>query len=70
MGDTLKFLPDSPVLVEGLEGRSPRFTTRGMVNIRFEGIDALETHLVGPHRELTGAKTLGISPSLTLGSGR
>jgi endonuclease YncB( thermonuclease family) len=45
-GDTLKFQPDHRDLVESLPkaGRPPRFTQTGITTIRFEGIDALETH--------------------------
>ena len=57
-GDTLKFKPDNPDLVERLHrngGRGPDFNSRGMVNVRLEGIDALETHFSGAHQELHGA---------------
>jgi len=45
-GDTLKFLPDNRQLIENLPrpNRPPRFTQTGITTIRFEGIDALETH--------------------------
>lgn len=45
-GDTLKFRPDNRMLIESLPrgGRSPRFTQNGITTLRFEGIDALETH--------------------------
>jgi endonuclease YncB( thermonuclease family) len=45
-GDTLKFRPDERQLVENLPrpGRPPKFTQTGITTIRFEGIDALETH--------------------------
>lgn len=52
-GDTIKFKPDQASLVHGLErsgGRAPEFNERGMINIRFEGIDALETHFQGRHQ--------------------
>lgn len=51
-GDTLKFLPDNRSLIENLHpaGRSPRFNAAGMTNIRFEGIDALETHFEEFHQ--------------------
>ncbi|PSB13428.1 hypothetical protein C7B61_18940 [filamentous cyanobacterium CCP1] len=59
-GDTLKFLPANPRLVEQLHREnpgtsSPDFNNRGMINLRFEGIDALETHFRGTHQNLTWA---------------
>lgn len=45
-GDTLKFQPDNRWLIENLPrpNRPARFNQRGITTIRFEGIDALETH--------------------------
>lgn len=53
-GDTLKFEPDQPGLVHELRqrGSGPDFNNRGFVNIRFEAIDALETHYSGHHQAL------------------
>jgi hypothetical protein len=45
-GDTVKFLPDTPALVEALPRRSghpPDINARG-ISVRLEAIDALETH--------------------------
>src|SRR5512139_244461 len=56
-GDTVKFLPDTPGLVEALprrSGRPPDITARG-ISVRFEAIDALETHFGDTHQELVGA---------------
>ncbi|MEV0235276.1 lamin tail domain-containing protein [Nonomuraea sp. NPDC050786] len=56
-GDTVKFLPDSPALVETLprrSGRPPKINGRG-VSVRLEAIDALETHFEETHQELAGA---------------
>ncbi|TYB66199.1 hypothetical protein FXF51_17765 [Nonomuraea sp. PA05] len=56
-GDTVKFLPDSPALVEALprrSGRPPNINARG-VSVRLEAIDALETHFAETHQELDGA---------------
>jgi len=56
-GDTVKFQPDTPGLVEGLarpSGTRPDLTARG-ISVRLEGIDALETHFAGAHQELAGA---------------
>lgn len=52
-GDTLKFLPDDRQLIESLPraNRPPRFTQAGITTIRFEGIDALETHFDVEGRE-------------------
>ena len=56
-GDTVKFKPDSPALVETLprrSGRPPNINGRG-VSVRLEAVDALETHFEETHQELTGA---------------
>jgi endonuclease YncB( thermonuclease family) len=56
-GDTIKFLPDSPALVEGIprrSGRPPDISARG-ISVRLEAIDALETHFSDTHQELAGA---------------
>src|SRR5687767_7331904 len=56
-GDTVKFRPDSPALVEALprrSGRPPDINARG-ISVRLEAIDALETHFGATHQELAGA---------------
>ncbi|MBM2615938.1 hypothetical protein JIG36_10255 [Actinoplanes sp. LDG1-06] len=56
-GDTIKFRPDTPGLVEGLprpSGRPPGITRRG-ISVRLEAVDALETHFEDTHQELAGA---------------
>jgi endonuclease YncB( thermonuclease family) len=56
-GDTIKFRPDTPGLVEGLarpSGRPPDLNARG-ISVRLEAIDALETHFSETHQELAGA---------------
>ncbi|MEV0535551.1 thermonuclease family protein [Kitasatospora sp. NPDC050463] len=56
-GDTVKFRPDSPALVEGLprpSGTPPDINARG-ISVRLEAIDALETHFAETHQELAGA---------------
>lgn len=56
-GDTVKFLPDLPALVEELprtSGRPPAINARG-ISVRLEAIDALETHFSETHQELAGA---------------
>jgi len=56
-GDTVKFLPDTPALVEALPRRSGRpadINARG-ISVRLEAIDALETHFQETHQELAGA---------------
>lgn len=59
-GDTIKFLPTQPLLVESLyrenSGSCPGYNTSGQINIRFEGIDALETHFEYKHQDLKWAK--------------
>jgi len=54
-GDTLKFLPDDPTLVEDLQGWAD-FNGRHMINTRFEGLDALETHFSGMHQNMEWAE--------------
>lgn len=52
-GDTLKFEPDNRALVDALGqavGVTPDFNGRGMINLRFEGIDALELHFSEMHQ--------------------
>jgi endonuclease YncB( thermonuclease family) len=59
-GDTLKFKPDHPGQVSGLQspgGARADFNGRGMVNLRLEGIDALETHFQHAHQNLRWAET-------------
>jgi endonuclease YncB( thermonuclease family) len=56
-GDTVTFFPDSLDLVRTLKrfsGRPPDIRN-GHINIRYEGIDALETHFQGTHQDLTFA---------------
>ncbi|RBQ20100.1 hypothetical protein DP939_09765 [Spongiactinospora rosea] len=56
-GDTVKFRPDTPALVEGLprpSGAPPQLSARG-ISVRLEAVDALETHFGDTHQELAGA---------------
>ena len=56
-GDTVKFRPDTPALVEALPRPSaapPDLNARG-ISVRLEAIDALETHFGETHQELAGA---------------
>ncbi|WP_459803647.1 lamin tail domain-containing protein [Herbidospora sp. RD11066] len=56
-GDTIKFLPDTPALVEALprpSGTSPDLNRRG-ISVRLEAIDALETHFEETHQRLDWA---------------
>jgi hypothetical protein len=55
-GDTIKFLPDTPALVETLprpSGQPPDINSRG-ISVRLEAIDALETHFAETHQEIAG----------------
>lgn len=57
-GDTIKFLPDRPQLVEALprvSGRPPGINSRG-ISVRLEAIDTLETHFENDHQELLGGR--------------
>jgi endonuclease YncB( thermonuclease family) len=54
-GDTVTFHPDNPQLVRDLPWFShvgPGFNARGNIPVRYEGIDALETHFQGAHQQL------------------
>jgi len=56
-GDTVKFQPDTPALVDPLprrSGRPAQINSRG-ISVRLEAIDALETHFDNDHQELAGA---------------
>ncbi len=56
-GDTIRFEPDALDLIR----RLPRFSgtapsiRNGQINVRYEGIDALETHFNGTHQDLVFA---------------
>jgi hypothetical protein len=56
-GDTVKFRPDTPGLVEGLPRRSgtPADLNARGISVRLEAIDTLETHFSETHQELAGA---------------
>lgn len=56
-GDTVKFRPDTPALVEGLPQRSgtPADLNARGISVRLEAVDALETHFSETHQELAGA---------------
>lgn len=56
-GDTVKFEPADRRVVESLRrrGAGPDFNGQGYINIRFEAIDALETHYRGLHQPLAHA---------------
>jgi endonuclease YncB( thermonuclease family) len=56
-GDTIKFRPDTPALVETLPRRSgvPADLNARGISVRLEAIDALETHFQETHQELAGA---------------
>ncbi|WP_291414522.1 hypothetical protein [Actinophytocola sp.] len=56
-GNTVKFRPDAPALVEALprvSGRPPHLDARG-ISVRLEAADALETRFGETHQELAGA---------------
>jgi hypothetical protein len=56
-GDTVKFRPDTPALVEALPRRSGTPADLGPrgISVRLEAVDALETHFGDTHQELLGA---------------
>lgn len=54
-GDTITFHADDIALVRQLprlSGRGPNVNARGNIPVRYEGIDALETHFQGAHQNL------------------
>jgi endonuclease YncB( thermonuclease family) len=54
-GDTITFHADDIALVRDLprlSGRGPNVNARGNIPVRYEGIDALETHFEGAHQQL------------------
>src|SRR5262245_5326587 len=54
-GDTVTFQPDDVTLVRQLprfSGTGPKINARGNIAVRYEGIDALETHFQGGHQQL------------------
>jgi endonuclease YncB( thermonuclease family) len=72
-GDTVTFKPRKQSLVEGLERfsrRPPDFNGRGMIPLRFEGIDALETHFREMRQNLRWARAARDNLLAGLGFGR
>lgn len=57
-GDTVRFEPAQPSIVSALprhSGVGPSFNARGLIAVRYEGIDALETHFAEAHQKLAFA---------------
>ncbi len=58
-GDTINFLPDNEDIVQNLprfSGLGPDRKHLGTFSVRFEGIDALETHFMNRHQNLAFAE--------------
>jgi endonuclease YncB( thermonuclease family) len=58
-GDTLKFRPDDPALVEELglaSGVEPALSAQQRISLRLEAVDALELHFEGSRQEATLAR--------------
>ncbi len=51
-GDSAWFMPDNPNLLSNIGQRSAEFNKGGFVQLRFEGIDALELHFPGSDHQL------------------
>src|SRR5262245_52294833 len=54
-GDTIRFRPDTPAFVDklGPAGQRPGWTQGGtQLSVRFEAIDALETHFQGARQQV------------------
>lgn len=59
-GDTVSFKPNNPALIGTLQRfgfREPDINKRGIISVRFEAIDALETHFGQAHQQLDFAFT-------------
>jgi hypothetical protein len=57
-GDSVRFKPDNRAIVNNLPWHSnvgPDFNARGLIQLRYEGIDTMETHIDGAHQDLTFA---------------
>lgn len=50
-GDSVWFQPANPDLLEDIDGRSADFNKGGFAQLRFEAIDALETHFLGENQD-------------------
>lgn len=55
-GDSMWFKPDNPAELANIGGRNVEYNKGGMVQLRFEGIDALELHYKGKHQHLELSK--------------
>lgn len=55
-GDTIRFQPDNRADLALLEGVPARLNMRGHASVRFEGIDALETHFENTRQPLELAR--------------
>src|SRR5262245_29513372 len=58
-GDTINFLPDNESLITSLRrfsNRSPERKHLGTYSVRFEAVDALETHFMNRHQSLAYAQ--------------
>lgn len=51
-GDSIRFAPDDIALLMALDGPKPKIKPGGSVQLRLEGIDALETHYTQGHVDL------------------
>ncbi len=63
-GDTLTFEPDNPDVFRDFK-RYPDLSRRGTLSIRFEAIDALETHYPYPGGPVYQQKNLLIKPEIS-----
>ena len=54
-GDSLWFFPNNPARLNGIAGRNADLGAGGQAQLRFEGIDALETHYAAHHQQLAPA---------------
>lgn len=55
-GDGVWFKPDNPNNLKNFNGRTSKYNKGGFINLRLEGIDALEIHYQGEHQLLDPAK--------------
>jgi hypothetical protein len=54
-GDSVWFKPNQPKLLKNIDGRSAKSNGGGFIQLRFEAIDALETHFQAKHQNMVNA---------------
>lgn len=60
-GDSIRFGPEDPALLDRLDGFRPRMNARGHLQLRIEAVDSLETHYNAPGGGGTYHQPLGLA---------